>query len=133
MPSSTSRPVFRDAHDRSRVFALWTGVLAGPVVWLTLLEANYVMSYVACETRETWFLHAATGLAVVLVAAAGLWGWSAGRGPRDLPEPLTEPVSPETCDARTRWMAHAAVAVSAWFIVVILAMEIPILVLRTCQ
>lgn len=116
-----------------RVFALWTGVLAGPVVWLSLLEANYVMSYVACETRQTWFLHLATAVSVVLVAAAGLWAWSQGHGPSGLPEPVTEPVSPETCDARARWMAYAAAGSSAWFIIVIIAMEVPVIVLRTCQ
>lgn len=133
MRSSTSSPALRDAHDRRRVLALWTGILAGPAVWLTLLEANYVLSYVACETRQTWFLHLATLLSIVLVAAAGAWGWRAGHGPRELPEPLTPPVSPETCDARTRWMAHAGIALSAWFIIVILAMEVPVIVLRTCQ
>lgn len=133
MPSSTSHHAFRDPHDATREIALWTGVLAGPAIWLMLLEVNYVLSYVACETRETWFLHLATLAAVVVVAVAGMWGWSAGRGPRDLPEPLTPPVSHETSDARARWMGHASVIFSAWFILVILSMEIPIVVLRTCQ
>ena len=133
MPSSTSHHASRDAHDRTRELALWTGVLAGPAVWLTLLEVNYALSYVACETRHTWFLHVATLVSVALVAAAGLWGWSAGRGPRDLPEPLTPPVSYETSDTRARWMGHASIASSVWFIIVILSMEIPVIVLRTCQ
>ena len=133
MRSSTSPRVLRDAHERRRVLALWTGVLTGPVVWLTLLEANYVLSYVSCETKQIWFLHLTTLVSITLVAAAGAWGWSAGRGPRELPEPLTSPVSAQTCDSRTRWMAHAAVALSAWFIIVILAMEVPVIVLRTCQ
>ena len=133
MPSSTSHRAFRDPHEATREIALWTGVLAGPAIWLTLLEVNYVMSYVACETRSTWFLHLATLVAVVLVAVAGMWGWSAGRGPRDLPEPRTPPVSVETSEVRARWMAHASVISSIWFGVVILAMEIPVIVLRTCQ
>jgi hypothetical protein len=108
-------------------------VLAGPTIWLTLLEVHYVMSYVACETRATWFLHLATLIALAIVAGAGMWGWSAGRGPRDLPEPLTAPISYETSDARARWMGHASVVLSAWFILVILTKEIPIIVLRTCQ
>ena len=133
MPSSTSHHASRDAHDATREIALWTGVLAGPTIWLTLLEVNYVLSYVACETRETWFLHLATLVALVLVAGAGIWGWSAGRGPRELPEPPTPPVSYETSDTRARWMGHASVIFSAWFILVILAMEIPVIVLGTCQ
>jgi hypothetical protein len=133
MASSTSFRGSGDAHERWRVLALWTGALAGPLVWLTLLEANYVMSYVACEKQQTWFLHAATGVAVALVAAAGLWAWSAGHRPRDLDEPLTPPVGAGTCDSRVRWMSIFAAAACAWFILVILAMEVPILVLRTCQ
>lgn len=117
MPSSTSRPAFPEAHDAAREVALWTGVLAGPVVWLTLLETNYVMSYVACEVRQTWFLHLATLIAVALTAGAGLWGWSAGQGE----------------NPRARWMGHASLASSIWFILVILSMEIPVIVLRTCQ
>jgi hypothetical protein len=115
------------------VLALWTGVLAGPLLWLMLLQWHYVASYVACESRETWFLHAATGVAVVLTLGGGLWAWRAGRAPGAGDEPQTPPVSPETSDARTRWMAHLAVASAAWFTIVILSMEIPILVLRTCQ
>jgi hypothetical protein len=133
MPSSTSSPAWRDAHDRRRVLALWTGVLAGPTVMLVLLQVNYVLSYVACETRQTWFLHLGTVIAVALVAAAGAWAWRAGRGPVDLPEPLSHPISPETADTRARWMAHFAVAMSAWFILVMIAMSVPVVVLNTCQ
>jgi hypothetical protein len=133
MPSSTSRRDSREAHGRLRVFALWIGVLAGPVVWLVLLEWNYVLSYVACETRQTWFLHLATVLSVAAVAGAGLWGWSAGRGDLSLDEPLTPPVSAATCTIRARWMAVAAAALSVFFIIVILSMEVPILLLRECQ
>ena len=133
MPSSTSRREYRDAHEPLRVFALWTGLLAGPIVWLVLLEWNYVLSYVACEMRQTWFLHLGVVVSVALVGGAGLWAWRAGRGELALPEPLTPPVSAGTCDTRARWMAVAGAAVSAFFIVVILSMEVPVLVLRPCQ
>jgi hypothetical protein len=92
-----------------------------------------MLSYVACETRQTWFLHVVTAAAVILTAAAGVWAWRAGQGPADLPEPLTPPVSPETCDARARWMAHAAVASTVWFIIVMLSMSVPIAILQPCQ
>ena len=57
--------------------SLWLGLLAGPTVWLMLLEFNYVGAYVACETRSTWFLHTATAVAVILVTAAGFFAWRA--------------------------------------------------------
>ncbi len=71
MVSSTSH---RAWHDPRRERALWTGVLAGPIVFLVLLQTNYVLAYVACETRQTWFLHLATAAAVLLVAAAAQAG-----------------------------------------------------------
>jgi hypothetical protein len=115
------------------VLALWTGGLAGPVMMLVLLQVNYVMSYVACETKQTWFLHAATGVAALLVAAAGAWAWQAGRGPLAPADARSNPIGPGTCEGRTRWMAYFAVGASIWFIIVILAMSLPVVVLETCQ
>jgi len=51
-----------------RLAALWTGLLAGPVVWAALLETNYALSYVACEQRRTWMLHLSTAVAILLIA-----------------------------------------------------------------
>lgn len=133
MASSTSYPGSGEARDGRRSLLLWTGVLAGPLVWLALLETNYVLSYVACELRQTWFLHLATAVAVALVAAAGLAAWRAAPAPRPPEEPLADALSPETGAIRAQWMAILAVASSAWFIVVILSMSVPVVVLRTCQ
>ena len=130
MGSSTSRPVW---HERWRSIALWVGLLAGPLVWLSLLQTNYIMAYVACETRQTWFMHAATGLALAAVAAAGYGAWRASDGSILGEEQPTAPLSNETHRQRVRWMGFGGVFFSAFFILVILAMEIPILVLRACQ
>ena len=130
MDSSISRPV---SHERWRSLALWAGLLAGPVVWLTLLQTNYILAYVACETRHTWFMHLATAVAVVLVAAAGFGAWRAADGPIMSEEHPTHPLSDETHRQRTRWMGLSGVLFSAWFVLVILAMEVPIIVLRECQ
>ena len=130
MSSSTSRPV---SHERWRLAALWAGLLTGPLVWLTLLETNYVLAYVACETGRTWFMHLAIAAALLLVATAGYAAWRASYGDMLAPEHLTPPLSDETRRQRSRWMSLAGVIFSAWFIIVILAMEVPILVLRECQ
>jgi hypothetical protein len=130
MPSSISRPV---SHERWRLAALWAGLLTGPIVWLALLELNYVLAYVACETRSTWFMHFAIGAAVVLVAGAGYAAWGASYGQILADETPTLPLSDETRGQRSRWMSLAGVAFSLWFIIVILAMEVPLVVLRECQ
>jgi hypothetical protein len=48
-------------------------------------------------------------------------------------ESQAPPLSDDTRIQRSVWMSRAGVAVSLWFIVVILAMEIPIVVLEECQ
>jgi hypothetical protein len=130
MASSISRPV---SHERWRLGALWAGVLTGPTVWLVLLEVNYVLAYVACERRSTWFLHLAIVVALSLVAAAGYAAWAASYGNLMRTESQAPPLSDDTRIQRSLWMSRAGVAVSLWFIVVILAMEIPLVVLEECQ
>lgn len=128
MASSTSRHAW---HEPRRNAALWAGLLAGPIVFLALLEAVYVMSYVSCETRHTWFLHLAVLIAAVLVAGAAWTAWT--NGPAEDSQERTPPVTRSTAEVRARWMALAGVGLSVWFIVAILAMEIPIVVLKICQ
>jgi hypothetical protein len=130
MSSSTSRPV---SHERWRLAALWAGLLTGPIVWLALLEANYVLAYVACETRSTWFMHLAVAVALLLVGAAGYGAWSASFGNLLAAETRTPPLSDDTRLQRSRWMSLAGVAFSLWFLLVIVALEVPLVVLRECQ
>ncbi len=112
---------------------MWAGLLTGPLVWLALLEVQYVLAYVACETRSTWFMHLAVVIALLLVAGAGYAAWTASFGNMMADQTLTPPLSDETRLQRSRWMSLAGVAFSAWFMVVILAMEVPLVVLRECQ
>jgi hypothetical protein len=86
---------------------------------------------VSCESREEWFLHAAALVAIALVALAGWGAWRYGPPRND--ERRSHPVTPATAESRSRWMSIAGVTLSLWFILVILTMEIPVLVLRTCQ
>src|SRR5688500_13013892 len=120
MSSSTSPRALREPHDRRRDLILWAGLLTGPLVWLTLLQTNYVLSYVACERRQTWFLQLAILLSVIVVAAAGFLAW------RSAPRSLIH--ADEPSETRASWMALAGVAMSAWFALTILAMEIPVLI-----
>jgi hypothetical protein len=128
MASSTSRPAW---HEPRRIAALWTGLLAGPIVWFTLLEVNYTLSYVSCESRQKWFLHVAVIASVLLVAGAAYMSWR--YGPPEDSQERTPPVTRSTAEIRARWMAFGGVGLSLWFILVIIAMEIPILTLKVCQ
>ena len=128
MPSSTSH---RGSLDWGwRVAALWTGVLAGPLVWAALLETNYVLAYVACEQRHKWMLHLSAAAAIFLIAMAALWLWRAAPPMGDEDVPSTNPR--ETAVVRARFMVIGGLAFCAWFTLVILATEIPAIVLHPC-
>jgi len=125
MPSSTSHRAWPD-----HLPALWFGVLAGPVAWAVLLQTNYVLSYVACEQRQTWMLHLATVLAIVVIVVGGLTAWRAmprsGAHDRDAADIV------ETAVKRARFMAVGGVILCAWFALVVFATSIPILLLHPC-
>ena len=122
MPSSTS------PHGSfswgPRLAALWAGLAAGPLAWAALLQTNYVLSYVACEQRHTWILHLATAVALALVALGALAAWRA--------RPADDEIESSTTEARARFMATGGLALCAGFALVILATEVPVLILRPC-
>jgi len=111
--------------------ALWAGVLTGPLAWAAVLEANYALSYVACEHRHTWMLHLVTIVGVALACGAGYAAWSVMPATRDEAEPSIDP--DETTHLVQRFMGISAIAISAWFVITILSMEVPILVLGPCR
>jgi hypothetical protein len=128
MPSSTLR---HGSFDRGpRLAALWAGVFAGPLVWAALLETNYVLSYVACEQRHTWMLHLSTATALALIAIAAFLAWRAAPPLRDDDRPSADPQA--IALTRARFMAIGGLVLCAWFAVVILAIEIPTMVLKPC-
>ena len=123
MRSFISRP---GSFDQGRgLAALWAGLLAGPLAWAASLEVNYVLSYVACETRARWMLHLTTALALTLVGAGAIAAAQAWRA-------STRHAVDDATLARVRFMALGGLAMCAWFALVILATEIPALVLRPC-
>lgn len=128
MPSSIWRP---DSGNRRRHLALWAGLIGPPVLWLTLLETDYLLAYAACSSQQTWFLYVAIAASCALAATAGFAGWRMGP-PEDRDE-RSAPWTVRTREIRARWMSVSAVALTLWFLIVMLAMAIPVVVLRACD
>ncbi|MBV8809837.1 MAG: hypothetical protein JO033_14275 [Acidobacteriaceae bacterium] len=112
----------------SRDAALWTGVLAGPIIWLFSFEANYALAPWACIFQAKLALYIVSIVALALAAASGLLAWRQwkqlgqewpGDGGGALP--------------RSRIMAIGGVLLSAMFFLVILAQAIPEVILGACQ
>src|SRR5690349_5419298 len=103
MPSSTLS--HGSSEPAPRLFALWMGILAGPLVWAALLQTNYILSYVACEQRHKWMLHTATIVSLLLIAAAALVAWRAAPPLHDDEHASEQPDG--TSALRRRFMALA--------------------------
>ena len=128
MPSST---LDRGSLDWGRrLLALWIGVLAGPLAWAALLQTNYSLSYVACEQRHTWMLHLAAAVALGLIALAAFISWRAAPPLGEHELPSLDPK--ETAMLRARFMVIGGLSLCAFFALVILATEIPAVVLPPC-
>jgi hypothetical protein len=128
MPSST---LHRGSLDWGwRLAALWAGVLAGPIVWAANLETNYALSYVACEQRHSWMLHLTASVSVALIALAAFAAWKAA--PEGSNDEAASIDPRETAVLRGRFMAMGGLALCAWFAIVILATDIPVMVLQPC-
>ena len=108
-------------------------MLTGPIVWLVLLQYNYSLSYVACETGRTWFMHLGIAVAVAAVAGAALLARRAGRSNRGDADEATHPLADDTRVQRADWMSLTGLGISVFFIIVIVAMEVPLLILEECR
>lgn len=127
MASSTLHPA---SFDRRRLLGLWAGITAGPLAWGALLQTNYILSYVACEQRHKWMLHLATAIALLLVAAGAWAGWRAS--PALGEDEHSTPDAEQAAVLRARFMGLGGLALCAWFAIVILATEVPVLVQHPC-
>ena len=112
----------------SRDLALWTGILAGPIVWLLSFEANFALAPWACVFQAKLALYIVSLLALALAAASGMVAWRQWTGlGRELPG------DGEGAVPRLRVMAIGGLFMSGMFFLVILAQAIPELVLGACE
>jgi hypothetical protein len=108
-------------RDRWLMFSLFLG----PLATLTHLTVSYSLVPTACVQRTKMMLHLST-LVFALIALAG--GAIALRYYRQFGE--SDGI---VWKERTRWVATMALALAVMSIIVILAMEIPNLMLRSCD
>jgi uncharacterized membrane protein len=104
----------REFSARDRVLALT--LVFGPVAALLNLEVSYSLVAQSCANGSKWLLHLTAIVCFVLCLVSALLARSLHGG-----------------DARTRWMALAAAILSISGAIVIVAMEVPNLVLGSCQ
>ncbi|HEV7889655.1 MAG TPA: hypothetical protein VGP08_03400 [Pyrinomonadaceae bacterium] len=120
----------REFAKTGGLFALWAGLLAGPVVWLLQFQTNYTLVPILCRGgAHNFALHAVFVVALLLVASAGLLAWRNFRAAGDTDEGTDESgVLP-----RTRFMSLLGLCVTGVFFLVILAQWIASWVFGPCQ
>jgi len=55
--------------------ALWFGIIGSSMVWLTQFLIAYALVPYVCHTRKFFSFHLTSGIALILVAAAGAVCW----------------------------------------------------------
>jgi hypothetical protein len=120
---SKPRPLKTDfrGHDRWLV----TSFAAGPVAALTNLTVSYFLTPESCQQGTKVWLHASFVLfTLVALGSAFIARRIGARFPATSLDPLIE---------RTRWQSLAAMILSLASVLVIVGMEIPNIVLRSCD
>jgi uncharacterized membrane protein YfcA len=104
---------------------LTAAFVAGP--WSALMDqmVNYSLSPTACEHGSKLLLHATSATSLLIALTGALIGLQAYRRDAVLTSQLVE--------RRTRWAALGAIALSLFGALVIVAMELPIVILRSCD
>ena len=110
------------------LFALWTGIVGGPLIWLIVLEFNYAMSPAACRSGDKTGLVIGTSVALVLSLIAAFVAWRSWHAAGPV-------VTTAAGDAltRSRFMALAGLGLSILMIFLIMASFLPIAVLQVCD
>lgn len=107
---------------------LWTGILAGPVVWALDLCVSYALVKWTCSSQRTLLMHLISPVCLALVLGGAAVSWLALR--RTSGHPATGGGSPL---AREHFMAVLGLTSSALFALTIVAGAIPRWVLDACQ
>jgi hypothetical protein len=111
-------------HD----LALWTGLLAGPTIWLLSFGARWSLSGWVCAFQWKPALFVIAGVSLLLVAACGKLSWSEWqRVGREMPGEGGGAVP------RARIMAVMGLALSALSIILIVSQAIPDIMLGVCD
>ena len=105
---------------------LWLALFTGPVAWAYDLTAGFVAAGSACGSQTRFWLHANTAGAALVVIVALLVAWRVHRE-------VAHPEEGRAGSDRARFLAMAAVALNAGFLVVIAAMAIPRWLLHPCD
>ena len=111
--------------------SLWFGMLGGAGAWFMHLLIAYSLVPLACSADLGILLYATIPLALLVASLATLVGW---RGWQRAGEAELDPDDPDDpIRERVRFMGLAGLVASGFFLVVIVAQSVPILMNHPCD
>jgi hypothetical protein len=112
----------------NRDFALWIGLMAGPIAWLVSFEVNFALAPWTCIWQNKLTLYLVSSAAFLISGAAGLLAWRIwGKLGRE-----ADPNGGDTL-SRSRIMAFGGVMLSSFSCLIIVAQAIAEFILGACQ
>lgn len=115
------------ARSPRGIAAEWTGVLAGPIAFALDLLVSYSLVKWTCGSQHTSVLHLLTVGALLVTAGGAFASWTAlAATPEHASSDGGRPVD------RARFMALLGLTMSAFFAVVVIANDVPRIVLDAC-
>jgi hypothetical protein len=121
-------PLAPSSSSPANLFALWWGILIGPLAWATDLGISYPITQSLCAFNHAWGFHVITVCTLALaVSGAVVARRELALVPRAPGEKLPRPIE------RSRFMALLGIALSVLFMIVILAESVAKLGVSPCQ
>jgi hypothetical protein len=119
---------------------LWAAVLGSPLLFLVLLQTNYVLAYPSCAARSNaWILvSSAIGFALVLLLTLGashVWRTDPQQqreGPAGLSE-QRNPIGEDLSMAARHFLSVLGLLLSGLTVLLVIGLAIPPLLLRPCD
>jgi hypothetical protein len=114
--------------------------MAPPLLWLLLLQTNYVLAYPSCGARSNHWLHIANAVALggmLLLGVGALHVWRTDpprlREGRARPEEQQDPIGETPSLASRHLVSLLGIFMTLLFLVMVIGTAIPPLILYPCD
>jgi hypothetical protein len=111
--------------------SLWFGMLGGAGAWALHLVVSYALVPAACAAGLGFLLYLAIPVFIGLAALAIFFAWRGWQASRDIPDENGN--GHRLVYQRVRFMALSGLAMSGFFLMVIIAQSVPIIMQDPCE
>jgi hypothetical protein len=118
-------------QDPVNHWTLWFGMLGAPGAWALHLVINYALVPAACTVALQFLMYITIPVFIGIAGLAGFFSWRGWHLTRDVSEHGRN--GQRLIDNRVRFMALSGLAMSALFLMVIIAQSVPIIIQDPCE